>query len=224
MTVTIRKKDDLKAKLVNDDLRAKLTNSVSYIDNVAKFERRDNFKIKVICGGVFFLIVGSALVYYQYIPIPLDWYPITAAAAIFLVGSFITYASLTGDNFNQFATDFFNENQKVIEDSFKDGLKTVDELYNDSSLAKPIRVKGCDADIISFSKDMSSDINSRSMSVYCIFKVEGVAIRVKKRVGLSSLHGRIYCPVSDYEVSRLSNDDLVNEYKNSPDIYQAHFA
>lgn len=210
-----------------DNLKTQLINSSSYKEGVAKFERRDNFKIKVICGGVFFLIVGSALFYYQYIPIPLDWYPITAVAAIFLVCSFITYASLTGNNFNQFATDFFNENQKVIEDSFKDGLKNVDELYNDSSLDKPIRVKGCDADILSFSKEIIRDTGSYCMAVYCIFKIEGVAIRVKKVVRLSNRGDGKYFGeliISDYQVSRLSNDDLANEYKNKPDIYQKHFS
>lgn len=207
----------------NDDLKAKLVNSASYIHNIAEFERRDNLKIKVICGGVFFLIVGGALINYGYIPIPIDLYAITVVAAVFLVAACVAYVSLTGVDFNQFATDFFNENQQVIEDSFLDGLKSVDELYTDSSLDNPIRVKGCDADIISFSKEINRD----RMVVYCIFKIEGVAIRVKKIVRLSKRgegHQFGELIISNYQVSRLSSDDLVSEYKNSPNIYQEHFA
>lgn len=220
MTVNIQRKYDLKAKLVNDDLKAKLVSSARYIHNVAEFERRDNLKIKLICGAVFFLIVGGALINYGYIPI--DLYGIMVVVTVFLMSAFIAYVSLTGVNFNQFAAEFFNENQQAIEDSFYDGLKSIDELYTDSSLANPIRVKGCDADIISFSKEINRD----RMVVYCIFKVERVAIRVKKVVRLTARgdgHQFGEVIVSDYEVSRLSGDDLVAEYKNNPDVYQQHF-
>lgn len=213
--------DDMNAQ--NDDLKAKLVSSVSYIHNMAEFERDGNLKLKISFGGLFFLIVGSTLVYCGYIPIPTEWYAISFAVAIFVI--FITYMSLTGFDFNKFSIDFFNENQKIIEDSFYDELKTVDQLYIDSSLDKAIRVKGYDADIISVSKNINCDSSSRYMSIYCVFKVENTAIKVKKVVRLSKLpSGRIGLTVSDYLVTRLSSDDLVNEYKNSPDIYQKHFA
>lgn len=205
----------------NDDLKAKLVNSASYIHNIAEFDRQGNLKTIISCCGLFFLIVGSALIHYEYIPI--NWYVLAVVAVIFLVAICIAYVSLTGVDFNQFATDFFNENQQVIEDSFLDGLKSVDELYTDSSLDNPIRVKGCDADIISFSKEINRD----RMVVYCIFKIEGVAIRVKKIVRLSKRgegHQFGELIISNYQVSRLSSDDLVSEYKNSPNIYQEHFA
>ena len=218
MTVNIQKNHDLKAKMLNDNLKAKLVSSASYIHNMAKFKRNDNSKTQVIFGTVFYLIISIILTHYGNMTFELQ---LTTAIAA-LVGC-ITYVFLTGIDFNQFAAEFFNENQQAIEDSFYDGLKSIDELYADSSLANPIRVNGGDADIISFSKDTDFD----RMIVYCVLKVEGVAIRVKKAVRLTvrgdgHQFGEVI--VSDYKVSRLSDDDLVAEYKNNPDVYQQHFA